>query len=271
MLGDCLDKMKQIADHSIDAIIADLPYGTTACAWDTVIPFEPLWAQYKRLIKPRGAIVLFGSQPFTSALICSNIKQFKHSWIWSKGNAGNFANATIAPLKFHEDICVFCDGSPVYNPQFLVKNKAVNQRGSSARNLGMGRNGNYAVDFSYKPDPLMRYPNTILEFKSGEGECNNTERVHPTQKPVDLFAYLIRTYTNEGETVLDNCFGSGTTGVACMQTGRRFIGIEKDENYFNIAKKRIEDAQRAADGLPKQITGSVNDYADAPLFSAEGA
>lgn len=255
-LGDCLQEMNRIADHSIDAIICDPPYGTTACAWDSVIPFESMWEQLKRVIKPRGAIVLFGSQPFTSALIMSNAEWFKYCWVWEKNIATGYGNANKIPLKSHEDISVFYKNQPIYNPQELKKANKLMHRSGAGRFMGKSglTTGMYVQEYE-------NYPKQIIRFDIPP------ESLHPTQKPVDLLAYLIRTYTNEGETVLDFTMGSGSTGVAAMQTGRNFIGIELDENYFSIAKKRIEDAARAAQGQPKQLIGSANDYADAPLFA----
>lgn len=226
--GDCLDLMATIESGSIDMILCDLPYGTTACKWDTVIPFEPLWEQYKRLIKKNGAIVLFGSQPFTSALVMSNPKMFKHSWVWNKAKAANFVQVKRHPLKVHEDIIVFSGGDS-YTPQMSVGE--LRQKGgyfteSAAVSTGAPRK----VNDTY-------YPKSILDFSIAG---NLDAGLHPTQKPVALCEYLIRTYTNEGETVLDNCMGSGTTGVACLNTGRNFIGIEKDPKYFEIARNRID-------------------------------
>ena len=225
--GDCLELMKDIPDGSVDLVLTDPPYGTTACKWDSVIPFEPMWEQLNRIIKPNGAICLFGSEPFSSALRMSNIKNFKYDWIWQKSNVMGFLNAKKRPLKETENISVF--NSKVYYPQGLeINEKGKNRRGKQTETLG-----------KYEPinkSEYKNYPRTVLQFKSERG-C------HPTQKPVPLLEYLIRTYTNEGETVLDFTMGSGSTGVACVNTGRRFIGIELDEGYFNIAKKRIEEAQ----------------------------
>jgi DNA modification methylase len=225
--GDCLELMHQIPDGSIDMVLADLPYGTTACKWDSVIPFEPLWTHYRRLIKPRGAIVLFASQPFTSALVMSNPDWFRHEWIWSKSNGGGFLNANRAPLKRHESVIVFSESQPIYRPQF-TRGKPYACRSSAAG----GTTFDQTVAGWVTQNDGHRFPVTIQHYPNETG-------LHPTQKPVDLLAYLIRTYTNEGETVLDNTMGSGSTGVACIQTGREFIGIEKDAGYFQIAQRRI--------------------------------
>jgi len=228
MQGDCLELMKSIPDKSIDAIICDLPYGTTACKWDSVIPFEPLWEQYKRIIKDNGAIVLFGSQPFTSTLVMSNVKWFKYQWVWEKSRFANQMLAKVQPLKIHEDIVVFANERAIYNPQGLIEINKVTKQGSKITD----NNGGGVRKTSYL-QTHTNYPRSILRFGS-EGKT-----VHPTQKPVDLLEYLVKTYTNQGDTVLDNCMGSGTTGVACKNLGRKFIGIEQDVNYFEIASKRI--------------------------------
>jgi site-specific DNA-methyltransferase (adenine-specific) len=227
-LGDCLEVMKQIPDNSVDAIICDLPYGTTACKWDSVIPFEPLWAQYKRIIKDNGAVVLFASQPFTSALVMSNIKWFKYQWVWEKSRFANQMLAKVQPLKIHEDIVVFANDKAIYNPQGLIEINKVTKQGSKITD----NNGGGIRKTSYL-QTHTNYPRSILRFGS-EGKT-----VHPTQKPVDLLEYLVKTYTNEGDTILDNCMGSGTTGVACKNLNRKFIGIEQDPSYFEIAKGRI--------------------------------
>ena len=202
-----------------------LRIGTTACKWDTIIPFAPLWEQYKRIIKPRGAIVLTASQPFTSALVMSNVKMFRYEWIWRKAKPVGHLNAKIRPMVRHESICVFSMGHENYQPQDL------RVAGDIVR-----RTNNGAYRECSKPSIRTHtgYPSSILEFS------HDRSRGHPTQKPVALFEYLIRTYTNEGETVLDNCMGSGTTGSACVNTGREFIGIEQNAEYFEIARKRIE-------------------------------
>lgn len=220
-LGDCLEVMQSIPDKSIDAIICDLPYGTTACKWDSVIPFEPLWAQYKRIIKDNGAIVLFGSEPFSSNLRLSNISQYKYDWIWLKRPV-NFLNAKKQPLRKTENISIF--NTKIYNPQGLIYKPKLNKRSNSTETNGLHGASNYSE--------YTNYPTNVLEFIGERG-------LHPTQKPVELMEYLVKTYTNQSDTILDNCMGSGTTGVACKNLGRKFIGIEQDANYFEIAKNRI--------------------------------
>ena len=232
--GDCLEKMKDIPDGSIDMVLTDPPYGTTACKWDTVIPFEPLWEQLKRVIKPNGAIVMTASQPFTSALVMSNPKMFKYEWVWEKSKAVGYLNSKIMPLVAHENIVVFSQGKTTYNAQ-KTSGHAPYNKGKSHRPTDVyGKQ----VEVLVKNDDGTRHPRTVQYFKTAENEG----KLHPTQKPVALFEYLIRTYTNEGETVLDNCMGSGTTGVACANTNRNFIGIELDEGYFKIAQDRINQA-----------------------------
>ena len=231
--GDCLELMKNIPDKSVDMILCDLPYGTTACKWDTVIPFEPLWEQYNRIIKDNGAIVLFGSEPFSSALRMSNIKNFKYDWIWNKKLAGNGILAKKQPLKIHEIVSVFNSG--IYIPQMTKGRYRKKMTGGIKESEITG--GNSVVD-EYSND--LYYPKTILEYGIGNMRKG---RLHPTQKPVALLEYLIKTYTNEGNVVLDNCMGSGSTGVACVNTNRNFIGIELDKDYFNIAKERIGNAK----------------------------
>lgn len=234
MQGDCLERMKEIPDASVDMILCDLPYGTTACKWDTVIPFEPLWAQYRRVAKRNAAIVLTASQPFTTSLIASNMKMFKYCWQWKKSNLTNFLNAKKQPLRCFEDVVLFCEKQSTYNPQMVeTGNRKVSRR------IGTKTSVYGKADKETFYDSSMRHPTQLIEIP------NRTDgKLHPTQKPVALMEYLIRTYTNEGETVLDNCMGSGTTGVAAVNTGRSFIGIELDHGYFNIALKRIEDAKK---------------------------
>ena len=233
--------MKSIPDGSVDMILCDLPYGTTACKWDTVIPFEPLWAQYRRVAKRNAAIVLTASQPFTTALIASNMRDFRYCWVWDKGVAANFPQAKMRPLKVHEDVCVFSAGAPSYYPQMTAKDKPVVKQ---SNNLSWGDGGVFdlrgkAAD-AWEPKTYTEsYPPSIVKFSSRSA---GSRGLHPTQKPVALMEYLIRTYTQEGETVLDNCMGSGTTGVACINTGRKFIGIERDDKYFAIASERIAAA-----------------------------
>lgn len=235
--GDCLELMKNIPDGSVDMILCDLPYGTTDCKWDNVIPFEPLWEQYKRVINPNGAVVLFGSGMFTALLMCSNKKMWKYNLIWEKTTPTGFLNAKIMPLRTHEDICVFCVGKTKYNPQKTAGHKRKVSTAEHKRNCK--ETEDYGKHGLTTYDSTERYPRSVLKFKTDKQKC----ALHPTQKPVALLEYLIRTYTNEGETVLDNCMGSGSTGVACVKTGRKFIGIELDEKYFDIAKNRIEEAK----------------------------
>jgi site-specific DNA-methyltransferase (adenine-specific) len=239
--GDCLEKMKDIPDKSIDMILCDLPYGTTSCKWDKVIPFEPLWEHYNRIIKDRGAIVLFGSQPFTSFLVCSNSSQFKYSWKWNKIKPSMFLNAKNAPMKKIEDICVFSSGTTAnkstrrmpYFPQGIKLCGKVRppKNGSLPTQSTIGNRPSRANAYFQE---YTNYPCDLIEFTFERNP------VHPTQKPVALLEYLIKTYTLENETVLDNAMGSGSTGIACINTKRNFIGIEKDEKYFEIAKNRID-------------------------------
>lgn len=240
MLGDCLERMKEIPDGSVDMILADPPYGTTACKWDSIIPLEPMWEQLKRIIKPNGAIVMTASQPFTSVLGASNINNLKYSWQWVKSRATGHLNAKKMPMKNLEDVLVFYKKQPTYNPQGVVP-CYITQHNSMSHSLrGEVTDPTSVVTggISFKPykQTLTNYPRQLIEVPS-EGRT-----VHPTQKPVPLMEYLIRTYTNEGETVLDFTMGSGTTGVAAKNLNRLFIGIEMDEGYFEIAKKRIGEA-----------------------------
>lgn len=230
--GDCLDIMGvNIPDKSVDMILCDLPYGTTQCSWDNIIPFEPLWEQYKRVIKDNGAIVLFGSEPFTSKLVCSQIDLFRYDLVWNKQRGSDFLNANRKPLDCHENILVFYKKSPTYNKQcwYSTPYKKIN----GDRKYSTVYHKVHEVD-SESLDG-KRNPLSILSFARDES------MLHHTQKPVALLDWLIRTYTNENETVLDNCMGSGSTGVACIGTNRKFIGIEKDEKYFDVSKKRIEE------------------------------
>ena len=229
--GDCLDILPTLEAQSVDAIVADPPYGTTACKWDSVIPLDAMWRELKRVIKPRGAIILFGSFPFTGALWASNPQWFKYSWVWDKRNISNPQLAKIMPLKHHEDIAVFGQGAITYNPQGLKRCQIERKPDSAMGALGhLAQSKNYVQEWTGYPTLFLSYP---IESKAQ----------HPTQKPVDLLRYLIRTYTNAGETILDFTMGSGTTGVAALQEGRRFIGIELDPDYFAIARGRIEAVQ----------------------------
>jgi len=227
---DCLEGMKYIDDKSIDMILCDLPYGTTKCKWDIVIPFEPLWEQYERIIKDNGAIVLFGSQPFTSALVMSNLKLFKYEWIWQKTLATNFMLVKKQPAKKHENILVFYKKQPTYNPQMEIGKPYKDK----PRKRTVGIHGNAETIKKAINNEGTRYPSSVQLFSNG-----NNGNVHPTQKPVELCEYLIKTYTNENELVLDNCIGSGTTAIACINTNRNYIGFELDKEYYEIAKNRI--------------------------------
>jgi site-specific DNA-methyltransferase (adenine-specific) len=243
--GDCLELMKNIPDRSIDAIITDPPYGTTACKWDSVIPFDLMWEQLNRIIKPNGAIVLFGSEPFSSALRMSNIKNYKYDWFWVKGQPSGFLNAKKQPLRNVENISVFYIKQPIYKPQLIDKRKDQirfnNIKSKQGKTEILGKIGYLDNRFERREIPLDKtYPFQTLNYSLPSA---NKGRFHPTQKPVALIEYLIKTYTNENETVLDFTMGSGTTGVACKNLNRKFIGIEMDDKYFEIAKNRIENHQ----------------------------
>ena len=233
--GDCLELMKKIPDKSIDMILCDLPYGTTACKWDSIIPFKPLWEQYKRIIKDNGAIVLFGIEPFSSKLRLSNLDMYKYDWIWEKPQGVNFAQCNHMPMKVYETISVFGNFGlsknakiqPIYNPQGVTLVNKKKKAKTYTEHRPSSNNKDHIQVYE-------NYPRMIIKFKQDRG-------LHPTQKPVPLLEYLIKTYTNEGDLVLDNCMGSGSTGVACINTNRNFIGMELDENYFNIAKERIKE------------------------------
>lgn len=231
--------MNRIPDASVDMILCDLPYGTTQCKWDSVIPFSQLWKHYGRIIKPTGAVVLFGSEPFSSALRMSNIRNFKYDWIWEKNKPQGFLNSKKMPLKDHETISVFYKTQPTYNPQGVVKIDKAMKNGGTKNPCGNKQNGdktsaNNSVKNESYTQEFTNYPRQIIQFKNS----GNTQ-LHPTQKPVDLLEYLIRTYTNEGETVLDNCMGSGSTGIAAINTHRNFIGFELESAYYKVAKNRI--------------------------------
>lgn len=235
LLGDCLEKMKKIPNGSIDMILCDLPYGTTACKWDNIIPFEPLWEQYERIIKDNGAIVLFGSEPFSSKLRTSNLKNYRYDWIWEKSLGANPLLCKKQPMKYHENISVFYKKQSTYNPQ-MVKGKMRNKKPVTWGNKKDEIYNGSLSSFNGKDNVNdLYYPRSYQYFSN----ANQKEKLHPTQKPVALLEYLIKTYTDEDEIVLDNCMGSGSTGVACINTNRRFIGIELDKKYFNISVKRI--------------------------------
>ena len=247
--GNCLELMKSIPDGSIDAIITDPPYGTTACKWDSVIPFDLMWEQLNRIIKPNGAIVLFGSEPFSSALRMSNIKNYKYDWVWNKNRASNFATIKYNPAKVHENIIFFAKGKTTYNPIRIDRTEKSLKRTPSGITYTDDYKNNYQktecanyikikpIGLSYAVDGLKN-PISILNINGINGISKEKVK-HPTQKPTELMEYLIKTYTNENETVLDFTMGSGTTGVACVNTNRNFIGIEMDDKYFEIAKNRI--------------------------------
>lgn len=251
ILGDCLEKMKDIPDASVDMCLTDPPYGTTACKWDNVIPFEPMWKELKRIVKPNGAICLFGSEPFSSKLRMSNLKMFKYDWVWVKNYASGFVFSKYQPMRDNEIISVFYIGKPCYFPQFVdskIKDRALGKRnGLFKPTTTSDHTGGMRFDKS------KNNPNNILKDKvNPRTTIRNIKSVpralgtfHPTQKPVPLLEYLIKTYTLEGETVLDFTMGSGSTGVACVNLNRHFIGIEKDEIYYNIGVKRVKEAQDA--------------------------
>ena len=254
--GDCLVEMNKIADKSVDMILCDLPYGTTACSWDVIIPFDKLWEQYNRIVKPNGAIVLFGSQPFTTLLISSNIKNFKEELIWLKNKPASGMNCNKKHMKIHEQIEVFSNSNNyTYNPQkWLISEKEfITQRKTFKENEFVGNQIYGSTHRTRKVDNGERFPISIVSCKVPFTPQNrikeyNSEidvRLHPTQKPIALLEYLIKTYSNENEIVLDNCMGSGSTGVACVNTNRNFIGIEKDDKYFEIAKDRINKVKES--------------------------
>lgn len=242
MQGDCLELMKQLPDKSVDMVLCDLPYGITKNKWDKTIPLNLLWQQYGRIVKPNTVVALFGNQPFTSHLVLSNENIFRYALVWEKNKFSDFLNAKRKPMKTNEDICIFYKKQPTYNPQYGRGEKYVrwNTQKAVDRQTNYGKHKSNIAQSDGK-----RLPTTVLRF-------NRVERpIHPTQKPTDLLEWLIKTYTNEGETVLDNCMGSGSTGVACVNTNRNFIGMELDPQYFEIAKKRIEEAEKAkAEAMP---------------------
>lgn len=242
--GDCLELMKDIPDGSVDMVLADLPFGTTQNSWDSVIPLSPLWGQYHRICKPNAAVLIFGQPPFSATLMMSNMKELRYEWIYEKTNATGFLNAKKMPLKAHESVFAFYQNTPTYNPQFAV-GKQYNRRSGPKTSKCYGKfKAEYGREYGDR-----RYPRSVLKF--GNSGIGKDRGLHPTQKPVALLEYLIRTYTNEGETVLDNCMGSGSTGVAAVNTGRSFIGMELDPDYFETAQQRIAETEEAVKCLSK--------------------
>lgn len=231
--GNCLELLQDIPDNTIDLILCDLPYGVTDCKWDSIIPFEPLWEQYNRITKDNAAIVLFSIQPFTTKLISSNMKAFRYCWYWKKNNKTGAPFAKVQPLRCIEDICVFYKRKPTYNPQGLIK------LDNPITYESIKKSAVYSFRGTPRKKEYTNYPANLLKFDG----VNGLQRQHPTQKPVPLLEYLIKTYTNEGDTVLDNCMGSGSAGVAAVNTNRNFIGYELDKGYFDIALQRISKAQ----------------------------
>lgn len=231
--GNCLELMKEIPDESIDMILCDLPYGSTQCKWDIIIPFEPLWEQYNRIIKENGAIVLFATEPFASKLRLSNIKNYKYDWVWDKVKGTGFLNAKKQPMRNHELICVFYKKQCLYNPQMTYGHKL--KKSYRSKDLQTDVYGEMKNDYTY--ESTSRYPRSIQVFST---DTQNSS-LHPTQKPVALLEYLIKTYTNEGDLILDNCAGSGSTCIAAINTNRNFIGMEMDDDYFEVAENRIHD------------------------------
>lgn len=236
--GDCLELMKDIPNKSVDMILCDLPYGVTSCKWDNIIPFDPLWEQYNRIIKDNGAIVLFGSEPFSSKLRLSNLKNYKYDWIWDKVKPSGHLNAKYMPLKQHEIISVFCKGKCNYYPIMITQEPRI------SKNYIANKSDLFGKEKQVKKIVDKKYPKTILTVSN----AIQKNKLHPTEKNIELLEYLIKTYTNKNELVLDNCMGSGSTGVACIKTNRSFIGIELDQKYFETAKERIEKAQHEDKG-----------------------
>ncbi len=237
--GDCLDIMPLIPDKSVQLILADLPYGTTACKWDSIISLKELWVQYERVLTKNGCVVLFSAQPFTTILISSNIGNYKYSWVWDKGTATNFQQVKRQPMRYTEDICVFSYNSHFYNPIITEREKP-----KDYTNCKTLRSKNENINHFHSDETQLnvlrthKYPSNIISISSQQKECNNLNRVHPTQKPVELMQYLINTYTNENDFVLDNTMGSGTTCLAAKELNRKFIGIEKEPKYYEIACQR---------------------------------
>jgi site-specific DNA-methyltransferase (adenine-specific) len=263
LFGDCLELMKDIPDGNIDMILCDLPYGTTACKWDTIIPFNKLWEQYERIIKDDGAIVITSAEPFTSALIMSNVKLFKYRWTWNKSRPTNHLNAKKQPLRVIEDVCVFYKKQAVYNPQLRERNRenirTTNYIPDTSKNTVYGK---IRIDYKYNEGRVIDiekgYPLDYIEIV-GVGTNSKEGRFHATQKPIELFEYLIKTYTNEGDLVLDNTAGSGTTAIACLNTNRQFIVMEKEQKYYDIILKRVEDYSKKAE-VKREVEEKVNQF-----------
>jgi len=245
--GDCINEMQKLNDINVDLILTDLPYGTTECKWDVIIPFEDMWNCINQVSHERTPILLFGIEPFSSYLRVSNINCYKYDWVWDKGNSANFMNCKIQPLKPLEYISVFYKRQPKYYP--IRRPKTITYDGTRVSDADKAYRSNESLvcgnrySRRFYIDDGTRYPINLISFNSQQGECNNSNRVHPTQKPVELLEYLIKTYTDEGDTVLDFTMGSGSTGVACKSLNRNFIGIESDIEYYNIAVERIKDIQ----------------------------
>lgn len=255
LLGDCIEHMQKLQVGSVDLVLTDPPYGTTACKWDAVIPFEPMWREVRRVLKPNGAAIFTASQPFTSALVMSNPGWFRHEWVWIKNRGSNFANTVREPMKEHESVLVFSAGKWTYNKQMQAREGSGADRAKYDCTFDTGSE-NYGRIAAKEGNKLteLRVPSSWQKFNTATGR---EKTKHPTQKPVALMEYLIRTYSHEGETVLDFTMGSGTTGVACINTGRRFIGIERDEGYFRIAQERLVAAttERSADLFTRRANG----------------
>lgn len=263
--GEALAEMSRLAERGVrfDACITDPPYGTTACAWDAVIPFAPMWANLKRLVKRDGAIVLFGSQPFTSALVMSNPGMFKYEWVWRKNTGSGIANAAFQPMKYHENVCVFYQARPTYNPQPNRRFSEAAERTCKRLQRGGGLNTSSHIPMGIvwrQYDPENKTPESVIEYESVPNAGGI--RTHPTEKPVELMRYLVRTYTNPGDTVLDFTAGSGSTGVACVIEGRHFIGIELDAHYCEVAEARM----KRASGTPADIPRPQRRQIETPLF-----
>lgn len=247
--GDCLEAQQRLSGGSVDLILTDLPYGTTSCVWDDIIPMAALWSQYRKVLQPKGCVILFGNQPFTSRLVQSNLPWFKQALVWDKNKCGSPGLAKIRPMQTHEDILVFAPGRTTYNPQMTVGTPYSRKSKSDEGYVGRCNNHGYGLKARTEfTNEGTRYPKSVISISR---DFSAQQQIHPAQKPVPLLEWLIRTYSNEGDMVLDSTMGSGSTGVAAMNTGRKFIGIERDEAYFKIAQQRIEDAYNNNNKEPK--------------------